>query len=88
MHLRELPAMRARTPMDHAKASNERLRMDIVSDRLINGRWFPVLNFIEQYTPEFFLLLVDQSVAGEKVAKGLGKGPSGIFGTLIDCRGQ
>lgn len=57
--------------MEATTAPNERWSMDFVSARLLDGRWFRVLTVIDQYTRECVLLLADQSLTGEKVARGL-----------------
>ena len=60
-----------RVPMAPVSAPNERWSMDFVCDRLLDGRWLRVQTVIDQYTRECVLLLADQSLTGEKVAKGI-----------------
>ena len=61
----------SRVPMAPVNAPNERWSMDFVSDRLLDGRGFRILTVIDQYTRECVLLLADQSLTGEKIAREL-----------------
>ena len=61
----------SRIPIEAATAPNQQWSMDFVSARLLDNRWFRVLTVIDQYTRECVLLLADQSLTGEKVARGL-----------------
>jgi transposase InsO family protein len=62
--LTRVPALRAVRP-------NQKWSMDLVAARLLDGRWFRVLNVIDQLTRECVLLLGDGSLTGHKVARAL-----------------
>jgi len=64
-------ARRQRVPLLRATRPNERLSMDFVSNRLLDGRWFRVLTVVDQFTRECLTLLVDSSLTGTKVAHAL-----------------
>ena len=64
-------ARRQRVPLQRASRPNERLSMDFVSNRLLDGRWFRVLTVVDQFTRECLTLLVDSSLTGTKVAQAL-----------------
>ena len=52
--------------------------MDLMSDRLANGRPFRMLTVVDQYTRACPLLLVDTFIGGCKVAAALTKAAEGI----------
>lgn len=64
-------ARRQRVPLVRATGPNQRLSMDFVSNRLLDGRWFRVLTVVDQFTRECLRLLVDSSLTGTKVAQAL-----------------
>jgi len=45
--------------------------MDLVSDRLADGRWFRILTVVDQFTRECIVLMADRSMSGEKVSRAL-----------------
>ena len=59
-----------RVPLQRAIRPHERLSMDFVSDRLLDGRWFRILSVVDQFTRKC-LLPVDSSLTGTKVAQAL-----------------
>jgi putative transposase len=69
--LRRKIARRQRVPLLRATRPHERLSMDFVSNRLLDGRWFRVLTVVDQFTRECLTLLVDSSLTGTKVAQAL-----------------
>ena len=50
---------------------NERWRMDFVSARLADGRWFRTLMVLDVYSRECVALVADRSLTGTKVAAAL-----------------
>jgi transposase InsO family protein len=62
---------RQRVLLLRATLPNERLSVDFVSKRLLDGRWFRVLTVVDQFTRECVLLLADSSLNGHKVALAL-----------------
>ena len=42
-----------------------------MSERVADGRWFPILTVVDRFTRECLCLVVDQSLTGEKVAQAL-----------------
>lgn len=69
--VRKKIARRQRVPLLRASRPNERLSMDFVSNKLIDGRWFRVLTVVDQFTRECLALLADSSLTGQKVALAL-----------------
>ncbi|MGD1029180.1 IS3 family transposase [Candidatus Binatus soli] len=69
--LRRKIARRQRVPLQRATRPHERLSMDFVSNRLLDGRWFRVLTMVDQFTRECLALLVDSSLTSQKVALAL-----------------
>src|SRR5208283_4427733 len=69
--LRRKIARRQRVPLLRATRPQERLSMDFVSNRLLDGRWFRVLTVVDQFTRECLVLLADSSLTGTKVAQAL-----------------
>lgn len=64
-------ACRHRVPQAVATAPNQRWSMDFMSERVADGRWFPILTVVDQFTRECLLLLTDGSLSGAKVAAAL-----------------
>lgn len=60
-------ARRSRIPPALARGPNQRWRMDFMSERVADGRWFRILMVVDQFTRECLCLLADQSLSGEKV---------------------
>lgn len=61
--------IRPRVPMLVPSSINERWSMDFVSDQLITGQRFRVLNIIDEYSRESLGQLVDVSIPGCYVAR-------------------
>jgi len=61
--------IRPRVPMAVPDRPNERWSMDFVSDQLANGRHLRVLNFVDDFTRECVLQVVDFSISGERLAR-------------------
>ena len=61
-----------RVSLPAASAPQKRWSMDLMSDRLANGRPLRTLTIVDQYTRACPLLLADTSIGGHKVAKGIG----------------
>ena len=61
--------VRPRVPMLVPSKINERWSMDFVSDQLITGQRFRVLNIIDEYSRESLGQLVDVSIPGRYVAR-------------------
>jgi putative transposase len=61
----------ARVPGPPATRPDERWRMDFVSARLIDGRWFRTLTVLDVYSRECLTLVADRSLTGVKVAAAL-----------------
>ena len=66
-------ASRPRVPMPTATRPNERWSMDVVSARLVDGRWFRTLTVLDLYTRESLALIADRSLTGVKVAATLSR---------------
>ena len=64
-------ARRSRVPPAVATAPNHRWSMDVMSERVADGRWFRILTVVDQFTRECLCLLADQSLTGEKVTQAL-----------------
>lgn len=60
--------VRPRQPMVLPIGKNIRWSMDFVSDQLINGRRFRVLNIVDDHSREMVGQLVDHSISGARVA--------------------
>jgi putative transposase len=56
-----------RVPLPEPQRPNQRWSMDLVSDRLADGRWFRILTVVDQYTRECLCAYADRSPTGEKV---------------------
>lgn len=48
---------------------NQRWSMNFVSDQLVNGRRFRVLNVVDDYSREMVGQLVSTSISGQQVAR-------------------
>ncbi|MEP6959284.1 MAG: IS3 family transposase [Nitrospirota bacterium] len=64
-------ARRDRVPQAVATAPNQRWRMDFMSARVADGRWFRMLTVVDQFTRACLCLVADQSLSGEKVVHAL-----------------
>lgn len=60
---------RPRVPLATPSAPGQRWSMDFVSDQLVSGRRFRVLNVIDDYSRECLGQLVDVSISGAAVAR-------------------
>lgn len=60
---------RPRVSMPVPIAPNIRWSMDFVSDQLVNGRRFRVLNVVDDYSREMVGQLTDFSITGQRVAR-------------------
>lgn len=60
---------RPRVPMAVPTQVNERWSFDFVSDQLISGRRFRILNIVDDFTRECVGQLVDTSIGGVRVAR-------------------
>ena len=61
--------IRPRQPMVLPIGKNIRWSMDFVSDQLINGRRFRVLNIVDDHSREMVGQLTDHSISGTQVAR-------------------
>lgn len=61
--------IRPRQPMVMPIAKNIRWSMDFVSDQLVNGRRFRVLNVVDDYSREMIGQLTAFSISGQRVAR-------------------
>lgn len=59
-------ALGTRSPMTLTVQSNQRWSLDLVSDALNNGRRFPVLTVVDDYTRECLALVADTSLSSER----------------------
>ena len=64
-------ARRARVVTPKATRPNQKLSMDFMSAKLLDGRWFRVLTVIDQFTRECLALVADRALNGHKVALAL-----------------
>ena len=62
---------RPRIPLVVPDRANERWSIDFVSDQLVNGRRFRVLNLVDDFTRECVLQIVDFSLSGERLTREL-----------------
>jgi putative transposase len=65
--LRKKIARRSRVATPRATRPNEKWSMDLMSVKLIHGRWFRVLTVIDQFTRECLALVADSALDGHKV---------------------
>ena len=70
---RKQRAQRQRVAQGSALRSNQKWSMDLVAQRLADGRWVRVLTVVDQFTRECLALFADVSLTGEKVAAPLDK---------------
>lgn len=61
--------LRPRQLMEVPSHVNQRWSMDFVSDQLVNGRRFRVLNVVDDYSREMVGQLVSTSISGQQVAR-------------------
>jgi putative transposase len=66
-------AQRQRLPIGPAMSRNEKWSMDLVAQRLSDGRWIRILTVVDQFTRECLALHADTALSGEKVAATLDK---------------
>jgi len=66
-------AQRQRVPLGQAARPNQKWSMDLVAQRLPDGRWIRVLTVVDQFTRECLTLFADNALSGEKVAIALDK---------------
>jgi putative transposase len=64
-------ARRSRVVTPKAMRPNQKLSMDFMSAKLLDGRWFRVLTVIDQFTRECLALVADRALNGHKVALAL-----------------
>jgi putative transposase len=64
-------ALGTRAPMTLPQGPNQRWSLDVVSDMLADGRRFPVLVVVDNFTRECLALVVDTSLADMRVAREL-----------------
>ena len=64
-------AMGTRAPMTLPQGPNQRWSLDFVSDTLMCGRRFCILAVVDDFTRECLALVVDTSLSGARVARGL-----------------
>ena len=69
--LRKKLARRSRVVTAKATRPNQKLSMDFMSAKLLDGRWFRVLTVIDQFTRECLALVADRALNGQKVALSL-----------------
>lgn len=66
-------AQRQRVAQGSAARPNQKWSMDLVLQRLPDGRWMRVLTVVDQFTRECLCLHADTALSGEKVAAALDK---------------
>jgi len=64
-------ACRQRGTIATATAPNQCWSMDLMSDKLADGRWFRILTVVDQYTRECICLEADRAITGMTVAQAL-----------------
>jgi putative transposase len=64
-------AAQARIRLAEARYANQRWSMNFVSNRLVDGRWFPIVTVGDQYTRECLCAHADRSQSGERVSEQL-----------------
>lgn len=64
-------ALGTRAPMAIPQDPNQRWSLDFVSDALVDGRRFRILCVIDDFSRECLATVVDNSIAGEHVAREL-----------------
>jgi len=69
--MRKKLARRSRVVTPKATRPNQKLSMDFMSVKLLDGRWFRVLTVIDQFTRECLALVADRALNGHKVALAL-----------------
>jgi putative transposase len=68
---RKQRAQRQRVPLGQAVRPNHKWSMDLVAQRLPDGRWIRILTVVDQFTRECLTLHADTALSGEKVAAAL-----------------
>jgi putative transposase len=69
--VRKKLARRSRVMTPKATRPNQKLSMDFMSAKTLDGRWFRVLTVIDQFTRECLALVADTSLGGLRVAREL-----------------
>jgi len=64
-------ARRSRMVTPKAMRPNQKLSMDFMSAKLLDGHWFRVLTVIDQFTRECLALVADRALNGHKVTLAL-----------------
>lgn len=64
-------ALGMRAPMAIQQDANQRWSLDFLSDALVDGRRFRILNVIDDLSRECLATVVDNSIPGERVAREL-----------------
>ena len=64
-------ALETRSPMVLPEAPNQRWSLDFVSDAFNSGRRFRVLAVVDDFTRECLALVIDTSLSGLRVGRGL-----------------
>lgn len=64
-------ALGTRAPMAMPQGQIQRWSLDFVADQLVDGRRFRVLVVVDDFTRECLALVVDTSLSGQRVARGL-----------------
>ena len=65
-------AVGARVPAPVLALPNQRWSLDFVHDQLATGRWFRILNIVDDVTRECLRAVLDTSISGKRVARELG----------------
>jgi putative transposase len=69
--VRKKLARRSRVMTPKATRPNQKLSMDFMSAKTLDGRWFRVLTVIDQFTRECLALVADRALNGHRVALAL-----------------
>lgn len=69
-------ALGTRVPMAIPQDANQRWSLDFVSDSLACGRWFRMLNVIDDYSRECLACIVDTSLSGRRLVRKLLPSPN------------
>ena len=69
--VRKKLARRSRVVTPKAVRPNQKLSMDFVSAKTLDGHWFRVLTAIDQFTRECLALVADRALNGHRVALAL-----------------
>jgi putative transposase len=69
--VRKKLARRSRVMTPKATRPNQKLSMDFMSAKTLDGRWFRVLTVIDQFTRDCLALVADRALNGHRVALAL-----------------